>query len=146
MKEAVQKIREKTGAGIMECKRALEETRGDLEKALKLIEAKGIAGAGKKGERKTGAGHIETYIHAGRIGVLLEIRCETDFVARSDQFRLLAHEIAMQVAAMAPETPEELLKHSYIKDPAVSIENLIKKNIAIFGENIKVEKFCRYEV
>ena len=102
--------------------------------------------AEKKGERKTGAGHIETYIHAGRIGVLLEMRCETDFVARSDQFRSLAHEIAMQIAAMAPEAPEELLKQLCIKDPAVSIENLIKKNIAVLGENIKVEKFCRYEV
>src|SRR3989344_2367328 len=116
MKEAVQKLREKTSAGVMECKRALEEAGGDLEKAEKVIEIKGIVRAEKKGERKTGAGHIETYIHAGRIGVLLEMRCETDFVARSDQFRSLAHEIAMQIAAMAPEAPEELLKQLCIKD------------------------------
>ena len=123
----------------MECKKSLEEAGGDLEKAEKIIEIKGIVRAEKKGERSTGAGHIETYIHAGRIGVLLEMRCETDFVARSDQFRSLAHEIAMQVAAMAPETTEKLLKQAYIKDPATSIENLIKKSIALLGENIKVE-------
>lgn len=146
MNEIIQKLREATGAGIMACKKALEEAGSDLEKAKKILEAKGIDSAAKKSERKTGAGLLETYIHQNRIGVLLEVRCETDFVARGEQFKTLAHELAMQIAAMNPESPEELLKQEYIKDPSLKIEDLVKKEIARFGENIKVERFCRHEL
>jgi len=99
----VQKLREATGAGVMECKRALEDASGDFEKAVRLIEERGVVRAEKKADRATGAGLIESYIHNGRVGVLLELRSETDFVAHSEPFRNLAHELVMQIAAMNPK-------------------------------------------
>jgi elongation factor Ts len=146
MTEKIQKLREATGAGVMDCKRAMEESGGDMEKAAAIIREKGLAKAEKKSERSTGAGLLKTYIHNGRVGVLLELHCETDFVSRSEDFDNLARELAMQVAAMNPENVEELLKQAYIKDESTDIDSLIKSVIAKFGENIKVEKFCRYEI
>lgn len=142
----IQKLRELTGAGVMECKRALEESRGDFDKAVLIINEQGIIKAQSKGKRKTGAGFLISYIHNGRIGVLLEIRCETDFVARSEPFQNLAREIAMQISAMAPADTAELLTQLYIKDESIKVEDLIKKTIAQTGENIKIERFCRYEI
>ena len=145
MDDNLQKLREKTGAGVMDCKKALEEAKGDFEKAVKVIEKKGIANASKKSDRKTSAGLLEAYIHAGKVGVLLDIRCETDFVARTENFKKLAHEIAMHIAAMNPENIDTLLKENYIRDPNTTIEELIKREIIRLGENIKIERFCRYE-
>lgn len=142
----VQKLREATGAGIMDCKKALEEAGGDFNKALQIIAEKGILKAEKKGERATGAGLLHSYIHSGRIGVLLDIRCETDFVARTDNFQNLAHELAMHIAAMAPESVEVLMSQEYVRDSKIKIDELIKKTIAVLGENIRVERFCRYEI
>lgn len=142
----IQKLRDATGAGIMDCKRALEEAKGDFDKALEIIREKGLTRAESKKERSTGAGLIETYVHNDRVGVLSILRTETDFVARTDDFRKLSHEIAMQIAAMAPENVEELLKQPYIKDPNQNVEGLIKSAIGKLGENIQVEKFCRYEI
>src|SRR5919199_1962773 len=101
--DAVKALREETGAGIMDCRRALTEAGGDLSKAKAILRERGLAAAGKKAERETGQGLVEAYIHGGgRIGALVELNCETDFVARTDEFRQLAREIAMQVAAMNP--------------------------------------------
>ena len=146
MKDQVQKLRDITGAGVMDCKRALEEDGGDFDKAVAVIHEKGIVKAEKKGERITGAGILESYIHNERVGVLLELRCETDFVARNEIFKELARNLAMHIAAMNPESVELLLNQNYIKDEEMTVEALIKSIIAKTGENMRVEKFCRYEI
>lgn len=145
-KNDIQKLREATGAGVMECKRALEESGGDFDRAIQIIHERGLIKAQSKAERKTGAGILESYIHNERVGVLLELRCETDFVARSEPFKELAHELAMQIAAMNPKTTEELLEQPYIKDESLKVSDLIKRVIAKVGENMKPERFCRYEL
>lgn len=142
----IQKLREITGAGVMDCKKALEEAGGDFDKAISIIGEQGLLKAEKKKERSTGAGVLESYIHNERVGVLLELRCETDFVARSNEFKELAHNLAMQIAAMDPQNVEDLLKQVYIKDEALTVEALIKRAMTKFGENIKIERFCRYEI
>lgn len=140
----IKELREKSGAGVMECKKALEDAGGDFETALRLIEERGFLKAEKKSERQTGAGLIFSYVHNDRIGVLLEINCETDFVARLDDFRDLARNIAMQIAAMDPKDIEALLVQPYIRDESMVVADLIKKAIAKIGENIQVARFCRY--
>lgn len=144
--DTVKKLREKTGAGIMECKKALEDAKGNLEGAEDLIKERGLRKAGKKADRGTGAGFVKAYVHHDRVGVLLDIRAETDFVVKSEPFQELAQEVAMQVAAMNPEDTAELLKQPYVRDTGKTVENLIKGTIAKVGENISVERFCRYEV
>lgn len=139
----IKQLREKTGAGIADCRKALEETKGDLVKAEAWLREKGIEKAAKKSDRETATGLVETYVHSGKIGVLVEILCETDFVARTDDFKKLAHEVAMQVSAMNPKNSEELLKQAYIRDPKLTIEDLVKSLIAKVGENIKVKRFVR---
>lgn len=142
----IQKLREQTGAGVMECHKALKEAEGNFDKAVRIINERGLIKAQKKSERKTGAGLLVSYIHNERVGVLLELRSETDFVARSADFKQLAHEIAMQIAAMNPSDSSGLLIQPYIKDESVNIGDFIKKSIAKFGENIEVAKFCRFEL
>lgn len=146
MTDNIVKLRELTGAGIMDCKRALDEAGGDLDRAAVIIRERGQIKAEKKADRATGAAILESYIHNNRVGVLLELRCETDFVVRSEPFRTLAREVAMQIAAMNPADAGELLKQSYIKDESLTVEQLIKNTIATVGENIQVERFCRYEL
>ena len=142
--ENIKNLREQTGAGVMDAKRALEEAGGDIAKAVQIIQAKGLVKAEKRNERATGAGLIVSYIHNDRIGVLLDIRCETDFVARTDDFRELAYNVAMHIVAMNPVSTEALLAEPFIKDQSISIENLVKGVIAKVGENIRIEKFCYY--
>jgi len=142
----IQKLREITGAGVMECKKALKQAGNDFDKAISIIHENGLARAERKKERTTGAGLLETYIHNERMGILLEIRCETDFVARSKEFKELAHNLAMQIAAMDPRDIDDLLKQIYIKDETITVEELIKRAIAKLGENIRMERFCRYEI
>jgi len=139
----IKKIREETSAGISDVKRALEEAKGDPKKAKELLKEWGVAKAAKKGDRETTVGLVEAYIHGGRVGALLSLGCETDFVARTPEFKALAHEVAMQIASMKPKTTEDLLKQPYIRDPKVTIEDLIKETIAKVGENIKVVAFTR---
>lgn len=146
MKKEIAQLRQETGAGVMDCKHALEEANGSFEKAKAIIREKGLAKAAKKSGRETGAGHLESYVHAGRVGVLLELRCETDFVARNEKFKKLAHELAMQIAAMNPENVRELLGQPFVKDEEETVENLVKKTIAELGENIEVARFTRYEI
>ncbi len=142
----IQKLRDLCGAGVMECKRALLDTEGDLDKALSLIRERGLGKVQKRAHRETGAGLIYAYVHGDRIGVLVDLRAETDFVVRSDPFRNLAKELAMQIAASAPAHVEELLKQAYIRDEARTIESLIQETIAQVGENIRVNNFSRLEL
>ncbi len=131
----------------MECKRALEETEGDEKKALKVLDKKGAEKAIKKSTREAKQGLVEAYIHNdGKKGVILELNCETDFVARNEQFKELAHDLAMHIAAMAPKDSKELLSQPFIKDEQKTIGDLIKETIAKLGENIKIGKFLRLEI
>jgi elongation factor Ts len=108
---------------------------------------KGLSKAAKKSDRETGDGLVSTYIHAGgKIGAMVELACETDFVAKTEDFEQLAREIAMQIASMKPEKVEDLLAQSYIRDPKKTIEELVKETIAKVGENIKIKRFCRMEI
>lgn len=142
----IQKLREATGAGVMDCKKALDEAGGNFQKALDLIAKAGFAKADKKGERQTGAGYLEAYIHSGRVGVLLDVRAETDFVTRSQDFKDMARNLAMHIAASSPASLDELLSQPYIKDESMNVESYIKTVIGKLGENIKVERFSRFEV
>lgn len=158
----VKKLREQTGAGIMECRNALAESGGDFAKAAEVLRERGQQRAEKKSGREAKQGLIEPYIHAGgRVGALVELNCETDFVARTEQFRTLAHDIAMQVAATNPSSvsgevaaaqadgaEEELplLDQPFIKNEKVTIGELVKQHIASLGENIVVRRFVRYEL
>lgn len=142
----IQKLRDICGAGVMECKRALRDADGDFEKALNLIQERGLAKVEKRAGRETGAGLIHAYVHGERIGVLLELRAETDFVTRSDPFRNLAKELAMQIAAGAPANVEKLLGQPYIRDESRTVESLIQETIAKVGENIRVNNFSRLEL
>lgn len=142
----IQKLREITGAGVMECKRALEEVNGNFDEAIKIIHERGLAKVEKRADRSTGAGLIFSYVHNERIGVLIDLRAETDFVVKSDPFRQLVKELAMQIAAMAPQNIEELLNQPYIKDESKKVQDLINETIALVGENIKINNFARLEV
>lgn len=144
--KVIEKLREVTGAGVMACKKALKETGGDFEKAAALVKERGLTKTSQKVSRSTGAGYLEAYIHNNRVGVLLEIRCETDFVVRSEVFRDLAHNLAMQIAAMNPADIDNLLCQPYIKDESITVDLLIKEAISRVGENIRLERFCRYEI
>lgn len=158
----VKELREQSGAGVMEAKRALEEAGGDMKKAQEIIRERGIAAAAKRSERETEQGVVESYIHAGgRIGVLVELNCETDFVANTQDFRQLARDVAMQVAAMNPlvATKEDrtaehegsdaeivLTEQPFIRDASRTIGDLIRDTVAKTGENIRVRRFVRYEL
>lgn len=188
----VKELRERTGAGMMDCKKALVETGGDLDKAVDYLREKGLAAAAKRAGRKVSEGLIESYVHGvGKIGVLVEVNCETDFVAKTDEFRALARDVAMQVAASRPEyvgrddvpvevlnkekeilraqalnegKPEKivekivegrvekffrdhcLLEQPFIKDPDITVQDVIKETIARLGENIVISRFTRYEL
>jgi len=191
-REAIMELKERTGAGVMDCKNVLIETKNDIEKAVELLRKKGIAQSEKKMERKTDQGLVEAYIHPGaRLGVLVEVSCESDFVARTPEFQRLSRDIAMQIAASNPgwtsreNVPEEvinreksiyesqakemgkpekiipkiiegklenfykefcLLEQSFIKNPDVNVEEMIKEHIAKFSENIRVKRFARFKV
>lgn len=188
----VKELREKTGAGMMDCKKALEETGGDLEKAVEYLRLKGLAAAARKAGRVARDGIVDAYVHpGGRIGVLVEVNCETDFMARNEEFRSFVHDVAMQVAAANPsyvrreEVPEEvvarekeilkgqalqegkpehiaerivqgrlekffnqscLLEQPFIKDPDITVMELMNRLMARIGEKIEVRRFVRYEM
>ncbi|KPJ56930.1 hypothetical protein AMJ49_03390 [Parcubacteria bacterium DG_74_2] len=142
--EKIKKLRQETSLSISECKKALEKAGGDLKKAKEFLREWGGDFASKRSGRETGEGIIEGYIHPNkRIGVLLEINCESDFVARSTKFQELAHEICLQIAAMGEK---DLLSQLWIRDQNKTIKNLIQEHIAKFGENITIRRFIRYEL
>ncbi|MBU1289972.1 translation elongation factor Ts [Patescibacteria group bacterium] len=145
--EQIKQLREETNVSVMECKNALEEAGGDMKKALEILKEKGKAKALKKAGREAKQGLVEAYIHNnGKIGVVLELNCETDFVARNEDFKALAHDIAMHIAAIAPKDKEELLQQPFIKDEKQKIEDLINGAIAKLGENIRIGEFSRLEI
>jgi elongation factor Ts len=144
--EKIKKLREETEISIAECKTALEEAKGDLEKAKEILKKRYGEMAKKRKERETKEGIIEAYIHPGRkIGVLLELRCESDFVARNPEFQKLAHELCLQIAAIDPEEVP-LLEQNWIRDESKKIKDLISEYIAKFDENIVVERFARFQI
>lgn len=143
----LKELRNETSASIADCRKALEESDNDYKKALEWLKKRGLEKAEKKAERETSQGIVESYIHAGgKVGVLLVLLCETDFVAKTDEFKNLAREIGMQIAAMNPESVDDLLKQDYIRDASVTIEELIKSTIGTIGENITLREFTRYEI
>ena len=143
----IKKLREETSAPVMDCKRALEESNGDLQKAKVHLAKLGIARAQKKKGRDATEGLIYSYIHTGgKVGAIVEVNCETDFVAKTNDFKALVHEIAMQVASMDPKDEAELLEQAYIRDSKKNMKLLIDEAIGILGANIKVARFVRYAV
>ena len=169
----VKELRERTGAGIMDCKRALEESGGNMDRAADQLRQSGLTKAEKKSGRAAQQGVIEPYIHGGgRIGVLVELNCETDFVARTPDFRALAHDLALQIAATSPrvvsieelgeadqialdaefgdrkaaQTVVSLLDQPFIKEPGRTVRDVVRDQIAKLGENIVVRRFSRFEV
>lgn len=141
--QVVQQLRQKTGAGMMDCKKALKETDGDMDKAADWLRQKGIATAGKKGDHVVAEGLVDSYIQTdGRVGVLVEVNCQTDFVARNEAFKTLVHNIAIQAAEC--ENIESLMAQPYIHDQNITVEELVKQNIAQLGENIQVRRFLRF--
>jgi len=145
--QILKKLRNETSASIADCRRALEDANGDYKKALDWLKKRATEIAAKKADRETGEGLIESYIHGGgRVGVLVELLCETDFVAKTDEFKLLAKEVAMQIAAMNPSDVESLLKEEYIRDSSQTIEQYVKSVIGKLGENITIKRFTRFEL
>lgn len=145
--QIIKELRDITGLSFKEIKEALEEAGGDKVRAIEVLKAHGVALARKKSARLTQEGIVEAYIHTTRkIGALVELLCETDFVARSPLFVELAHELAMHIAAMDPENVEQLLEQPYIKDQDITISDLITLYIAKLGENIKINRFVRFQI
>lgn len=145
--EQIKQLRQKTGLSVMECKKALEEAEGSESRALEILSKRGAEKAVKKSGREAKEGLIESYIHSnGKIGVLLELNCETDFVARNGEFKALAHELAMHIAALEPKNKEELLEQPFIKDESKNINGLISEAVAKLGENIQIGEFIRMEI
>lgn len=160
--DSIKALRDRTGAGIMDCKRALQSADGNLDRAEEVLKQQGIASASKKASRETNQGIVDSYIHSGgRIGAMVELNCETDFVARTDDFRTLAHDLAMQVAAMAPAyldsgdipqgadgNPQEtcLMLQPFIKDPTMTVQDLVNETVGKLGENVRVRRFSRFSL
>jgi elongation factor Ts len=164
--ERIKELREKSGAGVMDCKRALVDAEGDLERAMALLRERGLAQVAKRAGRQASEGVVESYVHGGgRIGVLVEVNCETDFVARTPDFRTLAHDIAMQIAATNPpsiraeegDVPDPdsretnldkipLLQQPFIKDASRTIADLVRDVAAKTNENVVIRRFARFEL
>ncbi len=192
LSDLVKELREKTGAGILDCQKALTENGNDIEKAIDFLRQKGLAAAQKKAGRETNQGLVHAYIHAGgKIGVLIEVNCETDFVARNEEFKAFVNDLALQVAAASPSYVRRedvsadvvakeraiyeaqakemgkppaawpkiiegklekfyqescLLEQAFIKDPSVTIKDLLSQKIAKIGENMNIRRFTRYQL
>lgn len=132
---------------VMDIKKALMEAGDSMEKARELLRTRGAEIAKKKQEREAGQGIVDVYLHpTGKTGVLLDLRSETDFVAKSMDFKALAHELSLQIAAMDPDGTEELFSQAYIKDPSKTVQDLVQEYIAKLGENIVVKRFLRYQI
>jgi len=147
MIEKIKKLRDKTGAGVMDVKKALEEAKGDMKKAEEIIREKGLAKAKKKSDREVKSGLIYSYVHqTGKVGAMVEVACETDFVAKNDEFVGLCKEIAMQVASMNPKDVKELEEQSYIRDSSKKVGDLVKELVGKIGENMRIVRFVRFEL
>lgn len=145
--EDIKALREETGVSVMKCKKALEDASGDMDKARELIRGLSAKAAAKKADRDLSAGIVQSYIHPNNtIGVLINLACETDYVARNEDFIGLANNIAMHIAAMMPESTEELMGQGFVKDPGTPISKLIEEAILKIGERIEVTEFTRYSI
>jgi elongation factor Ts len=145
--EEIKALRDETGLSIMQCKRALEDAGGDRAKALGLLKERGADIAAKKGDRTLGAGVVASYVHAsGTTGTLLELLCETDFVAKNPDFKTVAYEIAMHITAMKPESTEDLLKQAYIKDTSKTVGDLVNGAVQKFGERTEIGRFTSFSI
>ncbi len=145
--EEIKKLREITGARILDCQKALQEANGDLDKAVAIVEAKGLARAEKSQDRETKVGYIATYTHnTGMVAAMVEMLCETDFVAKNEDFRQMTRDIAMQVAAMGAESVEDLLQQDSIKDPEKTVELVIKALSGKIGEKMTLSRFERFAI
>jgi elongation factor Ts len=143
----IKALREESGAGMMDCKKALEESAGDMDKAREWIKQRGLAKAEKKADRETKEGYIAVYVHSNnKMAAMVEILCETDYVARNPEFQEMAKNVAMQVVSMNPASLEELLTQDFIKDPSMTMEELVKGLSGKIGEKFVVSRFMRYEV
>ena len=137
--DQIKALREETGAGIMDVRKALTESNGDVAKAREWIKQKGLTRAAEKADRETGATFVFAYVHFnGKVGALVKLACETDFVAKTEDFQNLGREIAMQVASMKPETVDELMAQDYLRDSSQTIEQLVKGVTGKTGENVRV--------
>ena len=143
--ELVRRLRGETGAGVMDVKRALDEAKGDAKKARAALARQGATSAKTKAaSREAHDGLIEAYTHNGRLGVIVEINCETDFVARTTDFKDFVHDIALHITSMAPESVEELLKQPFIKDESKTVRALLEEISAKVGEKVEIRRFTRY--
>ena len=142
----VKDLREKTGAGMMDCKKVLTETDGDMEKAIELLRERGIAKAAKKSDRIAAEGLVTAFVSEdGKVGAVAEINAETDFVAKNEEFRVFANDIAKQVAVKAPKDVEELLAQTFINDETKTVNEVLTNKIATIGENMSIRRFERFE-
>lgn len=145
--DQVKTLRSMTGARVLDCKKALEDANGDLDKAITLVEAKGLARAAKTQGRETKFGYVATYTHnTGMVGAMVEVLCETDFVAENDEFRQMVRDLAMQVAAMGADSIEDLLQQDFIKDPDKTVDLVIKSLSGKVGEKMILHKFQRFAI
>jgi elongation factor Ts len=147
MMDKIKKLRDKTGAGVMGVKKALEEAKGDMKKAEEIVRKKGLAKAAKKSDREVNSGLIYSYVHqTGKVGAMIEMACETDFVAQNDEFVGLCKEVAMQIASMNPKDVKELEEMSYIRDSSKKVGELVKELVGKIGENMRIVRFTRFEL
>ncbi len=144
--EQIKDLREKTGISIAQCKKALEDSGGDMAKALEWLKAKSAEIADKKADRELGAGVVSAYIHGDKIGAMITLHTETDFVSKNPEVKALADDIAMHVSAMMPADVPELMTQPFIKDPAQTVGDLVKTAIQKFGERVEVGQIVRFEV
>lgn len=145
--DQIRKLRDSTGAPIVRVKKVLERVGGDEGKAEKILKREGFKKAAKRAGRETSQGYIETYLHhSGKVASMVELLCESDFVARNKLFRELAHNLALQVASMDAKNAKELEKQEFIKDPSKKVSDLVKEVIAKTGENIRIGKIYRMEL
>lgn len=143
--EQIKELREKTGISVAACKKALEQAGGDMEKAISILQKDSARVAEKKSDRALGAGVIECYVHGNRkVGVLLELKSESDFVSGNEEFRTLAKDIAMHATASGPADVNELLGQPYVKNPEITVKELVNQAVQKFGEKIEITRFARY--
>jgi elongation factor Ts len=144
--DQIKKLRAETGAGVLDAKKALEASDGDFDKATEWVKQKGLARADKKSDRETKEGYVASYVHTnGKVAAMVEVLCETDFVARNEDFRAMAKDVAMQVASMQPTDVEDLLKQDFIRGEG-TIEELVKGMSGKIGEKLVIQRFVRYGV
>jgi elongation factor Ts len=144
--EQIKRLRQLTGVGLTDAKKALTNAGGNFDKALAAMRAQGLTNAEKRSEREARAGLIGTYSHDGRIGVVVEVNCETDFVAKTDEFKELVKNICLHVAASDPKDTAELIQQPFVKEPEILVGDYIKQHISQLGENIVIKRFSRLEL